>query len=260
MVVVMEARHPRSLDFANERKAMLLRDQGHTWSAVAGRVRNVSGLQPSVRLLKSLRARLQARAQQKVYKYKNCGRKRWKATAEVQRFVVKRLLALRPHTLCTSTVLQREVAARKGVQLEASTIRKILKKHGYRWLPKAQKPKLSQEHMQQRLQFARKVLRMSRPALRAALDMALDGVALSSPPKGKVERHNWCLHGESHMYQKPGEVACPELAGSDPYPDQIKEGRAVPMWGGISEGGMAIVTFHPTKKLNTEAWVKVLDS
>ena len=73
MVVVMEARHPRSLDFANERKAMLLRDQGHTWGAVADRVWNMSGLRPSVRLLKSLRARLQARAQHKVYKYASVG-------------------------------------------------------------------------------------------------------------------------------------------------------------------------------------------
>ena len=71
MVVVREARHPRSLDFANERKAMLLRDQGHAWSAVADKVRNVSGLRPSVRLLKSLRTRLQARAQQRIYKYSN---------------------------------------------------------------------------------------------------------------------------------------------------------------------------------------------
>ena len=259
MVVVMEARHPRSLDFANERKAMLLRDQGHTWDAVACRVRNISGLRPSVRLLKSLRSRLQARAHQKVYMYKNCGRKCWKATTDVQRFVLRRLVALRRCTICTSTVLQRELVAKKGVHLEASTIRKILKAHGHRWLPKAQKPKLTQEHMQQRLQFARKVLRMSRPALRATLDMALDGVVLSSPPKGDVERHNWCMHGDSHMYRKTGETACPELAGSDPYPDQIKKDRAVPMWGGTSEGGMAVVTFHPTKKLNTEAWVKVLD-
>ena len=33
MVLVQEARHPRSLDFANERKAMLLRDEGHTCQA-----------------------------------------------------------------------------------------------------------------------------------------------------------------------------------------------------------------------------------
>ena len=259
MVVVMEARHPRSLDFANERKAMMLRDQGHTWSAVASKVWNISRLRPSVRYLKSIRARLQARPAQKVYKYENCGRKRWKATVTVQRFVIKRLLAMRRNTICTSTVLQHEVAAEMGVELATSTIRKILKKHGYRWLPKAQKPKLSREVMQQRLQFAQKVLRMSRPALRAALDMALDGVVLSSPPKGQVERRNWCMHGDSHMYRKPGEAACPELAGCDPYPDQIKKDRAVPMWGGISEGGMAIVTFHPTRKLNTQTWVKVLD-
>ena len=43
MVLVQEARHPRSLDFANERKAMLLRDAGHAWKSIAGRVKNLSG-------------------------------------------------------------------------------------------------------------------------------------------------------------------------------------------------------------------------
>ena len=38
MVVVTESRYPRSLDFANERKAIMLRDQGFAWGVIAEKV------------------------------------------------------------------------------------------------------------------------------------------------------------------------------------------------------------------------------
>ena len=34
MVVVTEVRHPRSLDFANERRLVIKRDQGHKWKDI----------------------------------------------------------------------------------------------------------------------------------------------------------------------------------------------------------------------------------
>jgi len=55
-------------------------------------------------------------------------------------------------------------------------------------------------------------------------------------------------------------AAVPELAGAQPYVDQIPLSRAIPLWGGISEGGFAVVTFHKKKKLTVTEWLDVVQS
>ena len=43
MVIISESVHPRSLDFANQRKVIILRDPGYTCRAIASRVVNIQG-------------------------------------------------------------------------------------------------------------------------------------------------------------------------------------------------------------------------
>ena len=130
----------------------------------------------------------------------------------------------------------------------------------YHWLPRAQKPKVSKELALVRLKFAKLILRLSKAILREKLSLSLDGVILTLPPKDATDRANFCSYGDTHMWRKRGEAAHPDLAGDDPYPDQVPVSRAVPMWGGISEGGVAIVTFHEQKKIVTPEWVKVVNA
>ena len=68
------------------------------------------------------------------------------------------------------------------------------------------------------------------------------------------------MHGNTHIYRKADEAASPALAGEDPYPHQVPLARSIPMWGGISSGGVAIVTFHKNKKINTTEWVKAVEA
>ena len=60
--------------------------------------------------------------------------------------------------------------------------------------------------------------------------MAMDGVVLSLPPTGDVDRENYCHVGETHIYRKVGEGGKPERGGGDSYGKQIPYARAVPMW------------------------------
>jgi len=78
------------------------------------------------------------------------------------------------------------------------------------------------------------------------------------PPAGELDRKNYCWHGVTHMWRKDSEAASPELAGNDPYGQQAPLGRAIPMWGAISAKGFEVITFHKTKKLQTDDWVQVL--
>ena len=50
----------------------------------------------------------------------------------------------------------------------------------------------------------------------------------------------------------------PELAGDNDYAHQIPLSRSLPMWGGISEGGVAVVAFHKNKKLSATEWCDLM--
>ena len=192
------------------------------------------------------------------YNYQNCGQKPTKVTKTIEKFLVQRLLTLRLLCTCTATTLQREVLAAKGVSLDVSTIRKILNKRGFQWLPKAQKRKYSKRRKQERLAFAKAVLRLTKAELREKPSLSMDGVGLAVPPKDATDRANYSAHGTGHMWRKRGEAGTEKLAGDDPYPQQIPQARIVPLWGGLSEGGFSVITFHKKRKLTSEEWCHVV--
>ena len=94
--------------------------------------------------------------------------------------------------------------------------------------------------------------------MRERLSYAMDGVVMTMPPTGSVERHNFCRFGDEFMWRKPSEAVSPHLAGADPYGKYVPMDRAVPMWGGVSGGGFSIVLFHATKKMSTDEWVSAV--
>ena len=50
------------------------------------------------------------------------------------------------------------------------------------------------------------------------------------------------------------------MAGDDDFPKQVPLKRAVPLWGGCSTNGFAVVLFHDRKKLTTAEWVTAVDA
>lgn len=260
MPVVSEFVHPRGLDFHNQRQVVVLRDaRGMTWSQIASRVRNVQGGRPSVQMVANVYYGFQASQRRRVSRYSRCGRKPWKITPQVEKFLVKRLLQLRKTCVCTSTTLQRELLRDENVRLSDSAIRKVLTRKGYKWLPRAQKPKLTAALKRQRLAFAQQVLAMTQQQLKAHLGIAMDGVILSLPPTEAVDRQNYCRHGDSHMWRTEQESASPELAGESMYADQVPLKRAVPMWAGVGFRGCAVIAFHPRKKLKSAEWAHLVE-
>ena len=86
----------------------------------------------------------------------------------------------------------------------------------------------------------------------------MDGVGLAVPPKDATDRANYCAHGTGHMWRKRGEAGTEKLAGDVPYPQQILQACIVPLWGGLSEGGFSVITFHKKRKLTSEEWCHVV--
>ena len=258
MVLVTERVHPRSLNFYNQRRLVTLRDvHGYSWETIAGMVWNLQKERPTWKTCAETYERFNKCKGRRQYNYKNCGR-RPTLTKELQKWVIKRLLALRRKCICTSTMLQRELAQEKAVTVEASTIRRVLAAHGYKWLRRSQKPKYSAEVRAERKAFAEYILSLSAEDLRDQLALAMDGVVLSVPPTDTVARENFCRSGETHIWRKPSERECPEIDGADHYSKQVPLSRAVPLWGGVSEGGFAEVLWHPEKKLKAEEWAEAV--
>lgn len=256
-----ESIHPLSMSFDNERKAVVLRTVHKlSFQQITEKLKNRKGGKPSKELVRKTVKLFDTRTGSRKFQYKKCGRKPWKVNDDVTKFLVARLKALRLKCVCTSTTLQRELAARKAKKLACSTIRKILFKAGYRWLRRAQKPKLSQERMAARKQFCQRVINMGPARLAKEMALSMDGAIFSIPPKDAVDRANFCSVGDSHMYRKPSESASPELAANDEYGKQVPLSRAVALWGGISPGGFSVLKFHPTKKIQPDEWVCAVES
>ena len=260
MPPVTEMMHPKGLSFATQRQVVIMREVRElTWPQIAAAVRDLSGQKPKARLCREYYQRFNRRQGRAVSGYPNCGRKPWKITLEVERYLLRRLKELRTQCICSSTTLQQDLATHLRVRISASAVRKVLTKHGYRWLPRSQKRKYDVEQKRRRVAFAKSVLNMSLGQVREKLSFAMDGVVLGIPPRDPTDRLNFCKHAETHMYRKPSESLAPELAGDDDFAKQLPLARALPMWGGCSAGGFAAVLFHRSKKCSVEEWVTAVN-
>ena len=259
MTTLTERVSSRSLDFANQRKAYLLRTvQKQKYEQIAAQVVNLEGNHPSWGHVRDVCNGFSVARGCKPYKYHKSGRKPWKLTSEVRKYILKRLRQDRQSQVVTSTGLAESVARDQGVVVEASCIRKFLRSEGYQWLPRRQKRQYSKEQRAIRIAFCKAVLRLSKAALRKRLSMSLDGVVLSMPPTTLIERINYCWAGVTHMWRKAGEGNCKHLAGGSDYDKQVPLSRALPLWGGLSEGGFAPVVWTARKKTNGEEWAAAI--
>ena len=73
-----------------------------------------------------------------------------------------------------------------------------------------------------------------------------------------TERPHFLQASDTHMWRLKSERLDPSLAGQDIFSKQSPLDRCVPLWGGLSEGGFSIVTFHQKKKLTKAEWVQLL--
>ena len=260
MPMVSEMRHPRGLDFETEREVVKMRDKGMSWDDIAESVTNIADEPSTADTVKRAYHRFNTKHGRSHYKFANCGRKSWKLTPAIQRWLINKLLQLRMKTVCTSTALQTLLARDKGIKVAASAIRKVLLKHGYKWKPRCQKRRYDDDDKAKRVKFCKAVVRMSDQQLREKFALSLDGVVITIPPTDPVDRHNYCWSGVTHMWRKDSEADTPALAGADGYECQVPQNRTLPMWGGIGRGGCAVVAIHDRRKLTATDWTKIVES
>ena len=163
MPLVSQMQHPRSLDFENQQKAYLLRTKEKLpLKEVAKRVVNLQGEPSTEDTVRRSVARFSVNKGRSKYNYKNCGRTPWKVTPEIKKWLIKKLLALRNKIICTSTILQRELARERKIQISDSAIRKVLEEAGYHWLRRCDKRKYSKADREKRVKFCKKIMKMGK--------------------------------------------------------------------------------------------------
>ena len=251
--------HPDGLDFRNQSRVVMLRDIHELpWDEIRLKVVNLRGQHPSRQLCARIYKDFSVGASRRRSKYHLCGRQPWKMAPPIKRFALKRLRVLRTRVVCTSTTLQREISREFGITVETSTIRRALQAEGYRWMARKRKRVYSPKLRAARLAFARVVMRFSAAALRERLSFAMDGVVFTLPPPDPTDRLNFCRHGDTHVWRKKSEAWLPQLGGDDPFAKQAPLSRLVPLWGGVSPGGFAVVCVHERRKITAEEWVAVV--
>jgi hypothetical protein len=113
MVLVSERVHPCSLDFWNQRRVVLLRESRKLpWAKIRLKVKNLMDKHPSEKMCARVYKRFSIKVGHVPYKYGNCGRKAI-LTPALKKWLVGRMLALRTKTICTSTLLQEQLAKKK---------------------------------------------------------------------------------------------------------------------------------------------------
>ena len=259
MPLQSEMVHPKGFSFRAQKQIVLLRDVKElTWPQIADQVRTLQNEKPGEKLRREYYKKFNAKLGRVKTNYHKCGPKPLKVDKAVKDFLVSKLVALRRQGPCTSTMLQLELAREKNVKLTPRYIRKILVVAGYKWLPRRQKRIYSKAEKEQRLKFAKHVVSLSKAQLREKLSFAMDGVILAMPPTDPTARINFCRAGEPRMWRKPSEAFIPQLSGADDYGSQVPLSRALPLWGGLSEGGFAAVLFHKTKKVKQDEWARAV--
>ena len=259
MVVVTENVHPRGLNFFSQRKVMILRDvQGLSFKQIAQKVQNLAGKRPSPRTCCQYYHSFSASAGRRKAGYKKCGRSAWKLTPAVKKWIIQTLKKRRCEGACTCASLRLELAREWGIAAEVCTIRKYIQSQGFKWLPRGQKRKYTQQQMQQRYKFAHSVVALGPARLRQKLSFSMDGCVLTLPPRDLTDRLNLLRQSQTHMWRLKSERLSPKLAGQDMFGKQATLERSIPLWAGISAGGFAAVSFHAKKKLTKVEWVSAL--
>ena len=214
---------------------------------------NRNGQHPAWKSCARVHTRFSATAGRARYMYHKCGRKS-KLSKVDWSWLLRRLKLLRKSGPCTSTMLRRGLAKHRGVFLEASMIRRTLLRRGYKWLPRRRKTKFIAEVRAKRRAFSQEVVDMTSKALRERLSMAMDGVVLTMPLADPIARHNFGRSAEQQCRRKRSEGNHPDFAGAHKYAKQAPVSMFVPLWGGCSAGGFAVVLWHQQRKVTAAEW------
>ena len=150
---------------------------------------------------------------------------------------------------CTCAYIKREL------RLTASTrtINRALNEAGFFWkrVPKVQG--LSKEQLSKRKEFVDVYINKSAAWWQAHMNLVLDGVTLTVPPKPLSAKEKHAAQRLTSMWTCPGERLENDIHTFNRYGIQL--GKKVPLWGGFTgNGAFTLRLWTPNPKMDKAAW------
>ena len=259
MVLLRARAHPRGLSLPAQRKVFALRHTKNTkgknlsWPKIAAQVVNLQGETPGWKVCRDAYNRMNTKLGMPKDNYHKCGRKAV-LTKAVRKLLVSQLAPRRNKMEVTSVMLMRLLAARKHIQVEASTVRRALNAEGYYYLSRTKKPKYNKAQRQERLKISQKLEKMTDDQVNEEFHFSMDGVVAIVPPSEPIARENFIHSDIGWVWRKPSEGALTALHGYDCYAKQAPKSRIIPFWGGLGPNGYATVMFHGNRKTDASEW------
>ena len=184
--------------------------------------------------------------------YGNCGRSK-AVTEDEERAVIAFVKAWRHKRFCTCRYIKHELKLTAACR----TISRVINEHGYTWrqVPKTQG--LTKEQLAQRKVFVDKYLNRSAAWWEANLNMVLDGVTLTMPPKPLSGRQKHAAQRITNMWMCDGETFDNDLHTHNRYGVQM--GTKVALWGGFTGNGkFTLRLWTPKPKMSNDDWAALV--
>ena len=253
MPVVSVTVHPRGLHPLEAARAYHLHEEeGLSLDSVRDEVFNMEGNRPSkkavwtaVRQVKALEGNAVPQTN-----YENCGRKRM-LTAEDEAAIVEFVKKWRGKRFCTCKYIAQALKLKTGRNI----ISRALNRHGYFWRPVPKIRGLSAAELEKRKAFVDE--HWQRPASwwEENMNLVLDGVTLTMPPKPLSSRQRHMAQSIKHTWMLQGENQSPDLHTFNRYGVQL--GIKVPLWGGFTgRGHFTLREWTPRPKMNKVEWAQ----
>jgi transposase len=185
-------------------------------------------------------------------KYKNCGRKPILSASQVKQAVafVKKW---RHKRFCTCRYIIQELR----LPVKKRTLATILNDNGYFWKAVPKQHALSADDISRRAAWVTKYLDKTAAWWQQNMNLVLDGVTLTMPPKKLSGRQKHAAQRIGHMWMRRGEKADPAVHTFNRYGVQL--GEKVPLWGGFTGGGrFTLRLWTPAPKMLKPQWEKLV--
>lgn len=165
----------------------LRHEEGLAWPDICDEVFNLKGNKPSIHAVRNAVAGVERGCGASVVltNYNKCGRKAT-LTETQERDVVKFVKRWRHKRFCTCRYIRSELK----LKVSNRTVARVLNKRGFHWRPVPKVKGLSKDDLAGRKAFVTRYAGKSAAWWMQHMNMVLDGVTLTMPPKAEIGPRN----------------------------------------------------------------------
>ena len=230
-------------------------EQGYSWEDTMDEVRTVTGEKPKIHALRNAVQRVSEQSSATLpgqTSYANCGRKP-KLTEEQVQAAVDFVKTWRHKRFCTCRYIIQELK----LPVKKNTLARILNANGFFWKAVPKTMRLTKQEVDKRKVWVQKYGGKPASWWEANMNLVLDGVTLSVPPKALSGRQKHAAQRIGYMWMRKDEQVDSTLHTCNRYGVQL--GTKVPLWGGFTGGGQfTLRLWTPRPKMLKTEWQKLV--